>query len=186
MRPGRSQRLSWWPRTARTSVRSPRGRSIPAPPAGYSISASSPALWQICTGRLLPSVARAVASGAGKQATASTSGSATGRRRRLRVVAQYTRPLGFGDVVLPRKLVEGHVTQPLDDAVFVAGKPGVGASELERAAANATRGGSDDRGRQPLRLRDHHRPGRREAVVGCLRPARSDRGVLRARARQRV
>ena len=50
----------------------------------------------------------------------------------LRVVAQYTRPLGFGDVVLPRKLVEGHVTQPLDDAVFVAGKPGVGASELER------------------------------------------------------
>ncbi len=50
----------------------------------------------------------------------------------LRVVAQYTRPLGFGDVVLPRKLVERHVTQPLDDAVFVAGKPGVGASELER------------------------------------------------------
>ncbi len=50
----------------------------------------------------------------------------------LRVVAQYTRPLGFGDVVLPRKLVEGHVTQPLDDAVFVAGKPGVRPTELER------------------------------------------------------
>ena len=29
-------------------------------------------------------------------------------------------------------LVERHVTQPLDDAVFVTGKPGVGASELER------------------------------------------------------
>ena len=48
----------------------------------------------------------------------------------LRVVAQFTRPLGFGEVVLPRALVEGHVTQPLDDAVFVTGDPDVRADDL--------------------------------------------------------
>jgi putative ABC transport system permease protein len=39
---------------------------------------------------------------------------------RLRVVALFRRPLGFGEVVLPRRVVETHVTDPLDDAVFVA------------------------------------------------------------------
>jgi putative ABC transport system permease protein len=37
----------------------------------------------------------------------------------LRVAATYTRPLGFGEIVLPRQLVQRHVTHPLDDAVFV-------------------------------------------------------------------
>ena len=50
----------------------------------------------------------------------------------LRVVAEYTRPLGFGEVVMPRRLVQGHVTQPLDDAVFVVGDPEVRAADLER------------------------------------------------------
>ena len=50
----------------------------------------------------------------------------------LRVAAEFTRPLGFGEVLLPRALVEGHVTQSLDDAVFVSGAPGVGVSELGR------------------------------------------------------
>jgi putative ABC transport system permease protein len=37
----------------------------------------------------------------------------------LRVAAIYARPLGYGEFVLPRTLVENHVTHPLDDAVFV-------------------------------------------------------------------
>jgi putative ABC transport system permease protein len=51
----------------------------------------------------------------------------------VRVVAQYTRPLGFGEVVLPRKLVTNHVTRPLDDAVFVTGDHGVSSAALARA-----------------------------------------------------
>jgi putative ABC transport system permease protein len=48
----------------------------------------------------------------------------------LRVVAEYTRPLGFGEVVLPRRLVANHVTQMLDDAVFVRAEPGIRPAEL--------------------------------------------------------
>ena len=36
----------------------------------------------------------------------------------------YSRPLGFGDIVLPRPIAIRHVTHPLDDAVFVQGEPG--------------------------------------------------------------
>jgi putative ABC transport system permease protein len=50
----------------------------------------------------------------------------------VRVVAQYTRPLGFGEVVLPRQFVADHVTQPLDDAVFVTGEHGVSSTDLAR------------------------------------------------------
>ena len=39
----------------------------------------------------------------------------------LRVAAIFTRPLGFGDIVIPRALAERHVTDALDDAVFVRG-----------------------------------------------------------------
>ncbi len=48
----------------------------------------------------------------------------------LRVAATYSRPLGFGDIVLPRALVARHVTQPLDDAVFV----GAGADQAGLSA----------------------------------------------------
>ena len=48
----------------------------------------------------------------------------------LRVAATYARPLGFGDVVLPRALVEGHVTNPLDDAVFVKAAPGANPADI--------------------------------------------------------
>jgi putative ABC transport system permease protein len=41
-----------------------------------------------------------------------------------RVVATFTRPLGFGDVLLPRTLVERHVSDSLDDEVFVAADGG--------------------------------------------------------------
>ena len=58
----------------------------------------------------------------------------------LRVAATFVRPLGFAEIVLPRALVERHVTQPLDDAVFVKGGPQVdqrrlhaGLQELRRA-----------------------------------------------------
>ena len=42
---------------------------------------------------------------------------------KLRVAATFTRPLGFAEIVLPRALVAGHVTHPLDDAVFVTSEP---------------------------------------------------------------
>jgi len=48
----------------------------------------------------------------------------------LRVAAIFTRPLGFGEIVLPRPLVERHVTQQLDDTVFLAGDPGVSRSAM--------------------------------------------------------
>jgi putative ABC transport system permease protein len=50
----------------------------------------------------------------------------------VRVVAEYTRPLGFGEVIMPRRLVADHVTQMLDDDVFVSGARGVRPAELER------------------------------------------------------
>jgi putative ABC transport system permease protein len=56
-----------------------------------------------------------------------------GTPARLRVVATYDRPLGFGDVVLPRALAAVHVTDALDDAVFVRGAPGVREADLERS-----------------------------------------------------
>ncbi len=47
-----------------------------------------------------------------------------GRRAMLRVAATYKRPLGFGDIVLSRQLARTHVTNALDDAVFVKSDPG--------------------------------------------------------------
>ena len=49
---------------------------------------------------------------------------------RLRVAATYARPLGFGEIVLPRALVERHVTNPLDDAVFVKAAPGASQADI--------------------------------------------------------
>ena len=53
-----------------------------------------------------------------------------------RVVAEYRRPLGFGEVLLPRPLVAGHVTRALDDAVFVAAGGARVAGELESLRAS--------------------------------------------------
>jgi putative ABC transport system permease protein len=50
----------------------------------------------------------------------------------LRLVALFRRPLGFGQVVLPRGVTAGHVSDPLDTAVFVTAEPG--ASEAAVAA----------------------------------------------------
>ena len=38
---------------------------------------------------------------------------------KLRIAATYARGLGFADVMLPRDLVRGHTTQPLDDTVLL-------------------------------------------------------------------
>jgi putative ABC transport system permease protein len=38
---------------------------------------------------------------------------------KLRIAATYARGLGFADVMLPRELVRGHTTQPLDDTVLL-------------------------------------------------------------------
>lgn len=54
---------------------------------------------------------------------------------RLRLVAVFDRPLGFGEIVLPRAVVAAHVAKPLDDAIFVS-TDGTGAAELERLAAS--------------------------------------------------
>jgi putative ABC transport system permease protein len=58
----------------------------------------------------------------------------------LRVVVIYNRPLGFGDVVLPRSLAKQHVTESFDDTVFVRSAPGTdrralasGLTQLARA-----------------------------------------------------
>ena len=49
---------------------------------------------------------------------------------RLRVAATFTRPLGFGEIVLPRALVEPHVTHPLDADVFVKSASGANRSDV--------------------------------------------------------
>ena len=45
---------------------------------------------------------------------------ADGTSLRLRVAATFARPLGFGEVILPRALVERHVQNAFDDDVFVS------------------------------------------------------------------
>lgn len=64
-----------------------------------------------------------------------------GTPARLRVAALFRRPLGFGQVVLPRQVVAAHVSNPLDDAIFVTAEPGAektvaaGLRRLEHANA---------------------------------------------------
>jgi putative ABC transport system permease protein len=55
---------------------------------------------------------------------------------RLRVAALFRRPGGFGEAVLPRSVVAGHVTAALDGAVFVAGG-GPALRDLARAHPEA-------------------------------------------------
>jgi putative ABC transport system permease protein len=47
-----------------------------------------------------------------------------GTRVSLRVAATFRRPLGFGNVLLPRALAARHVTEPLDDLIYVSGTRG--------------------------------------------------------------
>lgn len=54
---------------------------------------------------------------------------------RLRVVALFDRPLGFGEIVLPRAVAAAHVARPLDDTIFVSTR-GAGADDLELLAAS--------------------------------------------------
>jgi putative ABC transport system permease protein len=56
---------------------------------------------------------------------------------RLRVVAVYHRSLGFGEIVVPRDAVAGHVTEPLDDDVFVSGGSAAALDRLVRAHPGA-------------------------------------------------
>ena len=56
-----------------------------------------------------------------------------GTPARLRVVATFKRPLGFGEIVLPRVLVERHVTERLDDAIFVRAADPAGLRALVHA-----------------------------------------------------
>lgn len=49
-----------------------------------------------------------------------------GTRVSLRVVATYSRGLGFGDLIMPLDLVAAHVEDPLDDTVLVRSAPGAG------------------------------------------------------------
>jgi putative ABC transport system permease protein len=54
---------------------------------------------------------------------------------RLRVVALFRRSLGFGEVVVPRRVAETHVADALDDAVFVSAG-GAGPALTQLAAAH--------------------------------------------------
>jgi putative ABC transport system permease protein len=61
-----------------------------------------------------------------------------GMPARLRVVALFERPLGFGEVAIPRTLARTHVSDPRDQAVLVTAGGAAGAtlrSGLERLAA---------------------------------------------------
>jgi putative ABC transport system permease protein len=51
----------------------------------------------------------------------------------LRVAATLTRPLGFGDIVLPRALAARHVTDAFDDTVFVRGGSRAALEQLRQA-----------------------------------------------------
>lgn len=76
---------------------------------------------------------------------AGTVGAEVGERVRLRlgdgtpiepkVVAVYDRGLGFGDFTLPRGALDGHLTDPLDDAVLVRTADGASLSEVDAALA---------------------------------------------------
>jgi len=55
-----------------------------------------------------------------------------GTPARLRVAAIYDRPLGFGEIVLPRRIAAPHVTSAFDDAVYVRSRSGFDARALGR------------------------------------------------------
>jgi putative ABC transport system permease protein len=52
-----------------------------------------------------------------------------------RVVAIYDRGLGFGDFTLPRGTLDGHLTDPLDDAVLVRVADGADPAEVDASLA---------------------------------------------------
>ncbi len=103
----------------------------------------------------------------------------------LRVAATFTRPLGFAEIVLPRALVAGHVTHPLDDAVFVTSAPAARrASVITRLEAFAHRYPGlevSTRAQYRRQLASAAAPSRLRGV----RAAGPDRSVLRTGARQR-
>ena len=57
----------------------------------------------------------------------------------VRVAAIFERPLGFGELVLPRSLAAAHVTDALDDAVFVKTDRGADEQRVEAALRTLTR-----------------------------------------------
>ncbi len=57
----------------------------------------------------------------------------------VRVGAIFERPLGFGELVLPRSLAAAHVTDALDDAVFVTTAHGVDEQRVAAALGTLTR-----------------------------------------------
>ena len=61
-------------------------------------------------------------------------------RVQVKIVAEYDRGLGFGDVILPRDLVRGHTTSNFDDTVYVALKPGADLDALRTFVTNALPG----------------------------------------------
>jgi putative ABC transport system permease protein len=62
-----------------------------------------------------------------------------GSRRRVRIVAEYDRALGFGDVVLPTSLAAAHRTSPLLDSVLLRTAPGAAPGAAARVRSLAAR-----------------------------------------------
>ena len=63
-----------------------------------------------------------------------------GTPAKLRLVAVFRLTRGFGQVVLPERVVAGHLSDPLDDAVFVGFGPGGGADAPGRLEGPAGAG----------------------------------------------
>jgi putative ABC transport system permease protein len=59
-----------------------------------------------------------------------------GARIEPRVVAIYDRGLGFGDFVLPRSMLDGHLTDPLDHAVLVRLANGAKQAQVDASLAD--------------------------------------------------
>jgi putative ABC transport system permease protein len=62
-----------------------------------------------------------------------------GVHERVRIVAEYDRALGFGDVVLPTSMATAHRTSPLLDSVLLRTAPGASAGAAARVRSLAAR-----------------------------------------------
>src|SRR4051794_13786930 len=62
-----------------------------------------------------------------------------GTREQARIVAEYDRALGFGDVVVPTSMAAAHRTSPLLDAVLLRAAPGASAGAAARLRSLAAR-----------------------------------------------
>ncbi len=139
----------------------------------------------ICAARPWRSAPTAPGSSGGGPASASMCCSATGHRSPSASPRPTPARSDSRDILLPRALAVPHVTQALDDAVFVAGRAGSGSARARgwTGAAQARR--SRPRGDDARALRARARRRCAQAVARRVRAARPDRRLLRAGSSER-